>query len=367
MPLLSEGEKIRDTYEVLHFLGQGAFAEVYRVKHRFLGRQAMKVFKRVGMTVLEIEEMLGEAILLSRMGHPNVVRVFDANVLDTPKGLCGYFTMENVPGGSLERFWQSFDNKLIPIETTIDLVKQVCRGLSLAHQQSPPVIHRDIKPQNILVGIETEGYRARVSDFGLAKKVNPLTLFATAAGTPTWKPPEAFSETKGDSCASDVWAIGTTLYLLLTDRLPFKNPSDFGWGRENLFKEKILPASDINPDANSSLDHIIAKTLEYRPEKRFQSATELLEALESWKAGMGHNKPNVSASLSKISKTAMGIEHSAPNKDEGESMAQKAMDLQKFGKLADAADIMEEAFNKWPNLRVEYANYVKLWRCGISM
>src|SRR6266496_3009460 len=79
-----------------------------------------------------------------------------------------------------------------------------------AHREKPPIIHRDIKPQNILVGYEADGLRARVSDFGLAKKVNPLTMLATAAGTLTFKPPEAFSEHKGDSCAADVWAIGAT-------------------------------------------------------------------------------------------------------------------------------------------------------------
>lgn len=86
MRLLEEGQTVRDTYEVERFLGEGAFAEVYRVKHRFLGRQAMKVFKRVGMNLEEIHEMLGEAILLSRIGHPNIVRVFDANVLEAAQG-----------------------------------------------------------------------------------------------------------------------------------------------------------------------------------------------------------------------------------------------------------------------------------------
>jgi serine/threonine-protein kinase len=82
MRLLEEGQVIRETYEVERFLGEGAFAEVYRVQHRFLGRQAMKVFKRVGMSLDEIHEMLGEAILLSRINHPNIVRVFNADVLD---------------------------------------------------------------------------------------------------------------------------------------------------------------------------------------------------------------------------------------------------------------------------------------------
>src|SRR6201987_1868215 len=108
MAILQIGQTIRETYEVERFLGEGAFAEVYRVKHRFLGRQAMKVFKRVGMDLDEIQEMLGEAILLSRISHPNIVRVFNADVLETPQGKCGYFTMENVAGGSLDKFWRSY-------------------------------------------------------------------------------------------------------------------------------------------------------------------------------------------------------------------------------------------------------------------
>ena len=77
MGLLVEGQKLRGTYEVERYLGEGAFAEVYRVRHRFLGRQAMKVFKMTGMSLQETEAMLDEAILLSRLGHPNIVRVFD--------------------------------------------------------------------------------------------------------------------------------------------------------------------------------------------------------------------------------------------------------------------------------------------------
>jgi serine/threonine protein kinase len=366
MALLEEGQLIRETYEVERYLGEGAFAEVYRVKHRFLGRHAMKVFKRTGMTVEQIEEMLGEAIMLSRIGHPNIVRVFDANVLETPKGLCGYFTMENVPGGSLEKFWHSHGNQFVPLETTIDLMKQVCRGLSIAHRQDPPVIHRDIKPQNILVGYEAEGLRARVSDFGLAKRVNPLTLLATAAGTPHFKPPEAFSDVKGDSCSADVWAIGTTLYLLLTDQFPFTFPSNLGWGTKNLFKEPIRPAGDVNPDVDKLLDKLISKSLSPQPSARFQNAVELLHALEEWKPRRsGPSKPK--SQPSQAAKTALGMAHSSPDQQEAHEMAKRAISLKKEGKLADAADLMEEAFNKSPDLRDRYSRQVRLWRCGISM
>jgi serine/threonine protein kinase len=365
MAILSESMNIRDTYEVERFLGEGAFAEVYRVKHRFLGRQAMKVFKAAGMTFEDIEEALGEAIMLSRIGHPNIVRVFDANTVETPRGLFGYFTMENVAGGSLDKFWQSHGTEFVPVTTTMEIMKQVCRGLSLAHRESPPVIHRDIKPQNILVGYEADGLRARVSDFGLAKRVNPLTLLATAAGTITFKPPETFTESKGDSCAADVWALGTTLYLLLTDQLPYEIPTDLAWGSNKPFQKLFRPASELNAEANEGLDEIIRKALRLKPSERFQNAMEMLDALEAWKPGIPQiRKKAVSADFSKA---ALGAEHSSPNQSNAEELANKALEMKRCGRLADAADLMEEAFNKWPDLRHKFAPQVRLWRCGISM
>ena len=366
MDLLEEGQVIRDTYEVERFLGEGAFAEVYRVKHRFLGRQAMKVFKRVGMSLEEIHEMLGEAILLSRIGHPNIVRVFDANVLETRRGTCGFFTMENVPGGSLEKFWHSHGGHFVPIETTLDLMKQVCRGIAQAHREKPPIIHRDIKPQNILVGYEADGLRARVSDFGLAKKVNPLTLLATAAGTLAFKPPEAFTQRKGDSCAGDVWAIGSTLYLLLTDKLPFEIPADATWGTKHLFDKPVVPPSQVHPDSNSALDKIVLKTLEKRPEDRYSTAKELLDALEQWKPGTPEPSPRAKTASSEPSKTILG-RPSPVDEKHAQDLAALAFKARQGGRLAEAADLMEEAFNKSPDLRIKYAHQVKLWRCGISM
>src|SRR4051812_25766467 len=108
MSLLEEGQTIRDTYEVERQIGEGAFAEVYRVRHKFLGRQAMKVFKTVGMTTAETVEMLSEAILLTQIDHPNIVSIYDANTAETSRGICGFFTMEYIAGGSLDQFWRSF-------------------------------------------------------------------------------------------------------------------------------------------------------------------------------------------------------------------------------------------------------------------
>ena len=199
MRYLEEGAVIRNTYEVERFLGEGAFAEVYRVKHRFLGRQAIKIFKSPGMAREAADRLFAEAILLSQMGHPNIIRVFDAGLVDTAHGECAYMTMEYVAGGTLEDYWKSFGSAFVSIGSAVELLRQVCRGLSVAHGSQPPIVHRDLKPQNILVGYDGTGLRARISDFGLAKGANPMTLLVSAQGTTRFKAPEVFRDPMGDS------------------------------------------------------------------------------------------------------------------------------------------------------------------------
>jgi len=105
--LLNEGDALGRTYTVERFLGAGAFAEVYRVKHRILGRQALKVFKLLG-TMEETELALKEPIMLSKIRHRNVIQVFDADIIETAEGTRGFFTMEYVAGGSLQDFWRGY-------------------------------------------------------------------------------------------------------------------------------------------------------------------------------------------------------------------------------------------------------------------
>lgn len=363
MPLLQEGTKIRDTYEVERFLGEGAFAEVYRVNHKFLGRQAMKVFKRTNVDADEVTAMLGEAILLSRIGHPNIVRVFDANTVETKFGTCGFFTMEYVPGGTLDKFWRSYGEKHVQVATCVDIMKQICRGLSVAHNSKPPIIHRDIKPQNILIGYEADGLRVRLSDFGLAKEVNPLTLLATAAGTLAFKPPEVFRKKKADSTAADIFALGATAYMLLTDELPFRVDPEVGWGQDaSKWKIPDKP-SEWNVLVNPKLDRIVMKCIEFDPQKRYQTADELLADLEKWKptTKMTSRDSESSQSMKNIFLTE------SLDEEAGRKLAKEAQALARQGLLVDAADKMEEAFNQCPSLREKYEFKVPLWRRGISM
>jgi serine/threonine-protein kinase len=372
MALLTEGQTVGGTYQVERFLGEGAFAEVYRVKHRFLGRQAMKVLKMVGITLADIEQFLEEAIILSRVGHPNIIRVFDANVTETSRGMCGYFTMEYIAGGSLDHFWRSHAAQFVPIETSVEIMTQVCRGLAVAHNERPPIIHRDIKPQNILVGYDMNGIRARVSDFGLAKRVNPMTLMASAKGTRCFKPPEVFRDSQSDSRAGDVWAIGSTLYLLLTDRLPFSEPGDMDTFSSERFKRPMAPPSRFNMMVDPLLDEIVSAALALKPEDRYPSATEFLASLSRWRsptpsAGPRKTKVTCFTDMANVTKTALGT-FSPADQEMGERMAAEAVRLSReTGRLGDAADLMEEAFNKCPDLRMKYEYLMKIWRRGISM
>ncbi len=363
MPILSPGQVVRDTYEVERLLGEGAFAEVYRVKHRFMGRQAMKVFKATGATLEDIEHDIAEAILLSGIKHPNIVEVYDANVLEASKAQFGYFTMTYMPGGTLERFWRSFGTTLMPVEQVVEVIRQACRGLAVAHSSSPPIVHRDIKPQNLLVGFAADGLRVRLSDFGLAKAVNPLTLLVSAKGTLGFKPPESLNNV--DSCAADVWAVGTTLYLLLTDEMPFPMLSDRDVEDANRFLRPIRPPSIYNIGIDAGLESIIFRCLAASASDRYADANELLRDLEKWTPG--YKPPGTSVSQSKRgSKTAIAERSPHDLKGEARNALQEAIGIAHDPtKLMSAADLLEEAISKDPALRDRYESQLQLWRKGI--
>lgn len=363
MPLLEPGQKLGETYEVERLLGEGAFAEVYRVRHRFMGRQALKVFKASGATLADIERDLAEAVLLSNLRHPNIVEVYDANVHEGPQGRLGYFTMTYVAGGTLERHWRSFGRNLMPVEQAVEILRQACRGLAVAHGATPPIVHRDIKPQNILVGYSPNGLHVRMSDFGLAKSVNPLTQLVSAQGTPAFKPPEALDD--ADSCSGDIWSLGTTLYLLLTDEMPFPLLNERDVHDATRFLRPMRPPSIYNVNVDGALESILYRCLATSPAHRYRDAAELLRDLERWSPGQDPAGAAVSQS-SRGLKSA--IVQRSPHDLPGEARrgVAEALELAKdYTRLMAAADLMEEALSKDPDLRARYEWQLHQWRKGI--
>jgi serine/threonine-protein kinase len=344
MPLLHEGQLVRDTYEVERLLGAGAFGEVYRVRHRFLGRQAMKVLRNPEDSPAALDKLLAEALLLSRLIHPNIVRVFDANTTDTTAGIAAFFTMEYVPGGNLDDYWRSFGLRRMPVPLAVDLVRQVCRGLAVAHAAEPTIIHRDVKPANVLVQHSDAGIVARLGDFGLACRVGSLTGRAGVAGTLGFKAPETFRSRAGDSAAGDVWALGCTLYLLLTDEMPFPDAE----GSDPAPAQRLVPPSRLNIEVNEALDRIAARCLAARPHQRYPSARELLADLEAW-------RPDAAVAT-------------RGSRVEPEELAQQAVCLARDGgALTEAATLLEEACKQSPALREQYEDQIQIWRRGIIL
>jgi serine/threonine protein kinase len=362
--ILDDGTTVGGTYEVERFLGEGAFAEVYRVRHKYLGRQAMKVLKVPGLSQDDVERTLCEAMVLSRLGHPNIIRLFDANLVEAAGKQYGYFTMEYVAGGTLEQFWLSHENRFVAVEDAVEITRQICRGVSVAHLEDPPIVHRDIKPQNVLVGYDGHGMRVRVSDFGLAKHVNPLTLLASAHGTLAFKAPEFLDEV--DSTATDVWSIGTTLYLMLTDNFPFPALADAELVSPKLWEGKARPPSDLNINVDKTLDRIVLRCLARKPDLRYVDAAALLRDLEKWGEVQGSN----STGKKRLPSTRKPESMTPLRAADGDStnMVSEALDLaREAGRLPEAADLLEEALNKWPELRERYEYRLRLWKRGVSM
>ena len=268
--------------------------------------------------------------------------------------------MEFVAGGTLQDYWRSFGTAFVPSATAVEVIRQVCRGLTVAHGGTPPLVHRDIKPQNLLVGYEGDGLRVRIADFGLAKWVNPLTLFATALGTLPFKAPEVFENPKGDSCAGDVCAVGCTLYLLLTDRLPWRGLG--GKSDEPAARTLgLVSMREFNPKVDPGLERITAKALAWERADRYPDVGPMLVELDAWKP---QSAPAEKAKdlNSSVMKTALGP-IASPNEARGEQLRKQAMLLAlNPTKLNEAADLMEEAFIHLPNLRERFDYRIELWR-----
>lgn len=354
MTLLESGTRVGDTLVVDRLLGEGAFAEVYRVQHQFLGWQAMKLFKHVA-SLPETRVMLEEARLLSVMGHRNIVRLFDAATVPTTDGVRGFFTMEYVAGGSLQRLITAHRGD-VPVEVAVDVVEQITAGLAVAHEQEPPILHRDLTPANVLIGYDARGLRVRIGDFGLAKRVDPFTLAASSQGTYAFMAPEVMRD-DGYTSSGDVWAVGTIAYLLLTNRLPYHDgrQSSFSPAR---FRRPLLPPSRYNEAVDPALDRILMATLSLDPQDRPPDAAALAGALAERRCDPAPAERNRSGAATEPAPP----EHEARAArlvDEARELARRA------GALEHAADLLEEAVSLSPAVRDQHAERLTLWRRGV--
>ena len=268
--MLELGTMLSGRYEVLKRVGSGGMADVYMAKDHKLNRNvAVKVLKS---EYVEDEKFLKkfetEAQAVARLSHPNIVNIYDVGIED---GI-NYIVMELAEGITLKEYIRK-KGYLSPKET-VEISTQIASAISHAHKNH--IIHRDIKPQNILV---SDTGIIKVTDFGIAKATssNTVTSTATAMGSVHYISPE---QAKGRFCdeKSDIYSLGITMYEMVTGHVPFDHENGVTIALMHLQNE-ITPPSQIRDGIPDSLEKVILKCTMKKPEERYQTADDLIADL----------------------------------------------------------------------------------------
>ncbi len=275
-------EVLGDRYQLQDPIGRGGMATIYRARDLRMDRAvAVKVLREVYSTDPKfVRRFQVEAKAASALQHPNIVQVFDYGQTDG-----NYFiVMELVEGTDLRRYLRS--RGVLDVDRAIIIAHDVALGLGAAHRRS--IVHRDVKPQNVLVG---RGGSIKLTDFGIAsvyKDINAerLTTTGMTLGTVQYYAPE---QAQGEivSPAADVYALGIVMYEMVTGHPPFDGDSPVAVAMQHI-QDAPTPPSQINPNLSPALEEIILRCLEKVPEMRFRDGSELARALESLAdAGLG--------------------------------------------------------------------------------
>lgn len=279
---LPAGYVLNSTYKIEQYLGGGAYGDVYRVSHRFLGQQAMKLLRRDPL-VPGTSQLLQEARVLVDLLHPNIVRIYDANEVVIESEPVAYLTMEFLSGGTLGQYR---GKKIrLPIGHALSIAHQLLSGLAFAHNLRPPVLHRDITPNNIVIAdVRDDCPIVKLADFGLAGRVHADTRILRAAGTIHYMPPEAAWGFMNEK--SDVYAVALILYELLTGVAAFPSAQPLGHTtaaqvRDLIGSKKTLPPapSRFRSDVVPEIDAVLLKALAPIPADRFATADQFGEAI----------------------------------------------------------------------------------------
>jgi serine/threonine-protein kinase len=268
---IADDAVIDGRYQVMAHLGTGGMAEVYCAQDLQLGRKvALKVLhERFAADAEFVERFRREASSAAGLQHQHVVSVYDRGEWDGTS----YIAMEYVPGQTLKQLVH--DEGPLDPQRAVDLTVQILRAARFAHRRG--IIHRDFKPQNVIVDDED---RAKVTDFGIARAgASDMTQTGSIMGTAQYLSPEQ-AQGHAVTARSDLYSIGIVLYELLTGRVPFEAEAAVTIALKQV-SEAPVPPSQINPAVTPELEAVVLRALEKDPADRFADADEFIAALEA--------------------------------------------------------------------------------------
>lgn len=266
--MLKPGMMLGDRYEIIELIGSGGMSEVYKAKDHKLNRYvAVKVLKNEFSDDRNfVSKFRVEAQSAAGLAHPNIVNVYDVG---EDEGIY-YIVMEFVEGITLKEY--IMNNGRLPADQALDFAMQIASGIEVAHQNH--TIHRDIKPQNIIV---SKNGTLKVTDFGIARAATSNTVASNAMGSVHYVSPEQARGGYSDE-KSDIYSLGITMYEMVTGRVPFEGDNNVTVALMHIQGE-MIPPREYYPDIPASFEKVILKCTQKKPERRYLTASALIADL----------------------------------------------------------------------------------------
>ncbi|HWU36692.1 MAG TPA: serine/threonine-protein kinase, partial [Candidatus Acidoferrum sp.] len=271
---LEPGDELGPRYRIESMLGRGGMGAVYKAYDKELNRVVALKLVRPELTgdASSMQRFKRELLLASRISHKNILRIHDLGDVEGVK----FISMAYVEGEDLHHTLERQGR--LPLTRALNITRQLCAALDAAHTEG--VVHRDLKPQNVLIDGADNAY---ISDFGLAKSLEEsaamMTRTGEVLGTPRYMSPEQVEGKPADH-RSDIYSLGLILYEMITGDLPFKGDSTFQVMYQRVTQNPKSP-KELNPELPDYLVRIVLRCLERGPEARYQQAGDVLRDLES--------------------------------------------------------------------------------------
>ena len=270
--MISKGQKINDRYQIVKTIGEGGMANVYLAYDVILERDVAVKVLRGDLATDEkfVRRFQREALSASSLSHPNIVEVYDVG---EDNGLY-YIVMEYIEGKHLKQLLKRRGK--LTLNEVIDIMLQITDGMAAAHDSY--IIHRDIKPQNIMI---LENGLVKITDFGIAQALNgtQLTQTNSVMGSVHYLPPEQAAG-KGSTIQSDVYSIGILMYELLSGTLPYRGDNAVEIALKHL-KDPLPSIRELVPDLPQAVENIILKSAAKNPKNRYPDARHMYEDLKT--------------------------------------------------------------------------------------